>query len=209
VSAAARVAGTAYLLSIAGIVAAQYGIYARLEVPGDAAATFRNLVAHPTLLRVHAVSALLHGAGLVVLLTALYAVLAPVHRGLAQAAAVLRLVSALTWVGIGVVLLQLLRIEESLARPVLSAATNLYYAGMPFYATGAAVCFWLWLRSGLLPRGLALAGVLTSAWCALSGLAYLVFPPFGLAVNLYTLDSPMALVEIATSVRLVVRGIPR
>lgn len=71
------------------------------------------------------------------------------------------------------------------------------------------MCSWLWLRSRLLPPGLALAGLLTSAWCALSGLAYLVFPPFGLAINLYTLDSPMALVEITTSVWLLVRGVPR
>lgn len=208
-NAAARVAGGAYLLAIAVIIAAQYGIFARLEVPGDAAATVDRLAAHPTLLRVHAVSALLHAAGLVVLLTALYRLLSPVHRGLAQAAALLRLVAALTWVGIGVVLLELLRIDVALARPVLGAATNLYYAGLPFYAAGAAVCFWLWLRSRLLPRGLAVAGLLASAWCALSGLIYLVFPPFGLAVNLYTLDSPMALTEVATSAWLLVRGVPR
>jgi len=205
VSRASRVAGWAYLLAIAVIVAAQYGIYARLAVPGDPAATARNFLAHATLLRLDAVCAFAYAFGLVVFLSALHVVLSPVSRGLALAAALLRLVSAFTWVGIGVVLLAALRLgeREGMARPLLGTSADLYYAGLPFYAASATLCAWLWLRSRLLPWGLAVAGVVASAWCLVSTVIYLVLPPFGRAVNLYTLDTPMALYEMATGVWLV------
>ena len=48
-----------------------------------------------------------------------------------------------------------------------------------------------------------MAGVVASAWCLVSTVIYLVLPPFGRAVNLYTLDTPMALYEMATGVWLV------
>jgi hypothetical protein len=80
---AARIAGIAYLLTFAIVVSANFGIFVRLSVPGDAAATARNILAHEGLFRLYLTCNVLYVAGVAVLLTALYTLLAPVHQSLA------------------------------------------------------------------------------------------------------------------------------
>ena len=50
---AARIAGFAFLSAMAIVVLANYGISFRLSVPGDAAETARNIMAHETLFRIN------------------------------------------------------------------------------------------------------------------------------------------------------------
>jgi uncharacterized protein DUF4386 len=218
---AARVAGFTYLFTAATAVFAQYGIYARLVVAGDAAETARNIVAHERLFRTVIACDLIYGAGVVVLLTALVVALEPVHRGLALTAACFRLIYAAMWIVMALNLFAVLRLLsgadylrvfdadrlQAMAKLYLNGNFSAYYVGLPFYGLASTACSTLLFRSGYVPRGLAAFGVIASAWCAASAFAFIVFPEFGKAVNLYALDSPMGLFEIAMGLWLLFKGL--
>ena len=80
---AAKVAGFSLLFSMAIVVFANYALLNPLIVPGNAAETARNIVAHETQLRITVICFLAYSASVVVLLTALYMILKPVNQGLA------------------------------------------------------------------------------------------------------------------------------
>jgi hypothetical protein len=217
---AARVAGATDLLMIAIVMLSNFGIHARLIVPRDAARTARNILAHEALFRLGVVCFLAYGAGIIVLLTALYVVLRKVSRHLAVLAAFFRLVYAVVWIQMTVTLLIAVRVLkgadylqvfgvdrlQALARAYLSGSES-YYVGLVFLALASALCGYLWLKSGYIPAILAIGGLAASAWCVLCTLAFLIFPNFSDTVNLWWFDSPMALFEIATSVWLLTKGL--
>jgi len=218
---AAKVAAVTSLLAMVIVAFSHYGLAMRIMVPGDAAATIRNVVAHQTLFRTVIACELLYGAGVVVLLAALYVVLAPVGRGFALAAAAFRMMFAIAWLFIALKSLEALRLVsgadylqaldtdqlQALSRLSIGAGSDGYYAGLPFYGLASTVCSTLWFKSRYIPRWLSTSGLIASAWCAVSAFAYIIFPAFGTAVNLYTLDSPMALFEIVTSFWLLFKGL--
>lgn len=107
---AARVARFTCLFTMAVVVFVNFGIHARLIVAGNAAETARNMLTHERLFRIGIACDLIYCAGLVVLLTALYAILKPVNRGLALLAAFWRLVYALMWVLMTLNLFETLRL---------------------------------------------------------------------------------------------------
>src|SRR6266487_3705975 len=82
---AAKVAGVAGLLAFGLVVFGNYVLLDPLIVPRNAADTARNILAHETQFRVALTCFIAYGIGGVVLLTALYVILAPVNRGLALA----------------------------------------------------------------------------------------------------------------------------
>src|SRR2546430_4759653 len=94
---AAKVAGVAGLLAFILVVFGNYVLLNPLIVPRNAADTARNILAHQTQFRVALICFITYGVGAIVLLTALYVVLAPVNRGLALAGALFRLVFAMLW----------------------------------------------------------------------------------------------------------------
>ena len=217
---AARVAGFAYLATFATVVAANYGISNRLIVPHDAAATARNILAHEMLFRINIAGFLLYSAGILVLLSALYITLKPVDRGIAMFAALSRLVFALMWLvaplGYFVALrilkvnyLQVLGADQlrALARLSIGGAFEGYYIGLPFYGLASTLGFYLFFKSKYIPRALAVAGVISSAWCVATGLAFLIIPDFDKTVNLYWLDLPMAVSEMVLGFWLVFKGL--
>ena len=219
---AARVAGLANLLAMAIVVVAQYVLYGPLVVRGDAAATARNILAHERVFRLSIAFDLLYVVGILVLIAALYVILKPVGPGLALLAATSRLVYALTWVALAMSLFAGVRLlgdsssqsvfgaggVPAVARLYLGRGFEAYYVGLPFYALASTVCSWLFLRSAYIPKALAVFGVIASAWCVACAFLYIVSPDFGRAVNPYWFDSPMALFEMATSVWLLLRGLP-
>jgi Domain of unknown function (DUF4386) len=69
---AARVAGFTCQFMMATVVFATYGIYAHLIVVGNAAESAQNIMAHERQFRIVIACYLIYGAGVVVLLTALY-----------------------------------------------------------------------------------------------------------------------------------------
>ena len=79
------------------VVFANYVLLNPLIVPGNAAETARNIMAHETQFRVAVTCFLIYSASVVVLLAALYVILKPVNQGLALVGAFFRLVFALLW----------------------------------------------------------------------------------------------------------------
>jgi hypothetical protein len=218
--AAAKVAGFAYLLSLATEVTSEFRIKPHLIVAGNPAETARNILAHEQLFRLGIVCDLVYAIGTVVLLSALYVILRPVSRTLASLAAFSRLVYAVTWVVIALNLFTALRLLggadylQAFGAEQLQALVKLhlsssdpYYVGLLFYGLASTACAYLWFKSRYIPRGLAAWGVIASAWCALCTLVYIISPDFSKIVNLWWFDTPMGIFEIATSFWLLFKGL--
>jgi hypothetical protein len=218
---AARVAGLTFLLAIAIVVAANYGINFRLIVPDNAVDTARNMMAHETLFRLNIACNLIYVVNVVVLLAALYVILKPVNRHLALIATFCRLVFALMWCVTALNTLGALRLLgnaaylpvfnadqlQTLARLHLTSSYDAYYVGLPFWGLASTVCSYLWLKSGYIPRTLAAFGVISSAWCVMCAFAFIVFPHFDTTVNAYWFDSPMVIFEMALGFWLLLKGL--
>src|SRR6266498_3118245 len=218
---AARVAGIAGLLAFILVVFGNYVLLEPLVIPRNAADTARNILAHQTQFRVALTCFIAYGIGVIVLLTALYLILAPVNRGLALAGALFRLVFAILWLIAPLNSLAALRLLgdapylkifeperlQALARVQIAGSFDDYYVGLPFFGLAATVCAWLWLKSNYIPRGLSIFGVISSAWCVLCAFVFLIFPHFNKVVNDYLFDSPMALFELIVSFWLLFKGL--
>ncbi len=218
---AAKAAGIAYLFTFAVVVYVNFGIHDRLIVSGDAAETARRILAHVSLFRVGILGDLLYCAGIVVQIAALYVILAPVGRGLALTAALLRFVWVLAWLVMTISLCEALRLlkvvgvgpafapeqTQVLARLFLGSRFDDYYVGLLFGSAASTICGYQWLRSRYVPRVLGVIGLLSSAWCVVCALIFLVEPKFADVVNLWWFDAPMGLFEIALSVWLLTKGL--
>jgi Domain of unknown function (DUF4386) len=218
---AAKVAGVTGLLAFALVVFGNYVLLDPLIVPRNAADTARNILAHETQFRVALICFITYGIGAIVLLTALYVVLAPVNRGLALTGALFRLVFAILWLIAPLNSLAALRLLgnttylkvfepdrlQVLARVQLAGSFDDYYVGLPFFGLAATVCAYLWLKSKYIPRALSMFGVIGSAWCVFCAIVYLIFPGFEKPVNPYWFDSPMALFELVVSLWLLFKGL--
>jgi len=218
---AAKVAGWSGLLTFAIVVFGNYVLLNPLIVAGNVAATAQNIAQHQTQVRMTVVCFLTYSLGVVVLLSALYVILKPVNPGLALAGALFRLVFALLWLLSPLNLLSALRLLsnanylqvfepgrlQALARLHVAAGFDDYYVGLPFFGLAATVCAWLWFKSNHIPRGLAIFGIIASAWCVLCAFVYLVFPDFAKPVNPYWFDSPMAIFEMVLSFWLLFKGL--
>ena len=218
---AARIAGFAFLFAMAIVIFANYGISFRLIVPGNAADTARNILAHETLFRLNIACNLIYALTLIVLLTALYRALKPVNPHLALVAAFCRLILALMWLATALNMLGALRLLgdaaylpvfkadqlQTLARLNLATSYDAYYVGLPFWALASTICSYLWFKSRYIPRGLSAFGLISSAWSVICAFAFLVFPHFDRAVNAYWFDSPMLIFEMALGFWLLFRGL--
>lgn len=134
------------------------------------------------------------------LLAALYVLLKPVNRGLALLAALWRFVWVLMWLSMTLNLydaLRLLRWMDSLGAGEVERVQRLamvYQVWDRALTTTTWDCCsgrwlrpygaYLWLKTDYIPRGLAIFGVASSAWCA---------------ANLWWFDTPMGLFDIGTS----------
>jgi hypothetical protein len=218
---AAKIAGVSGLLAVVIVVFGNYALLGPLIVPGNAAETARNIMAHQTQVRVALTCFLTYSICVIVLLTALYVILRPVNQILALIGALFRLVFALLWLLTTLNLLGSLRLLgnanylqafepdrlQVLARLHVAANFDDYYVGLPFFGLAATICSYLWLKSGYIPRGLAAFGVIASAWCVICAFVFLIFPDFNKIVNDYWFDSPMAIFELILSFWLLFKGI--
>src|SRR5438445_1473965 len=218
---AAKVAGVAGLLAFVLVVFGNYVLLGPLIIPRNAADTARNILAHETQFRLALICFIAYGIGAIVLLTALYVVLAPVNRGLALAGALFRLVFAMLWLIAPLNSLAALRLLgdasylkvfepdrlQALARVQIAGSFDDYYVGLPFFGLAATVCAYLWLKSNYIPKGLAAFGVISSAWCVICAFVFLIFPHFNKIVNDYWFDSPMAIFEMVLSFWLLIKGL--
>ena len=218
---AAKVAGIACLFGMAIVIYSNYGIYERLIVPGNVAESARNIVAHETLFRLSLVCNVAYTTSVLILSTALYVILKSVNPGLALVGALFRVVFGVMWLLTALNLLGALRLLgsasylqafdadrlQALARLHLGANFDDYYVGLPFFSLASTICSYLWLKSKYIPKGLAIFGVISSAWCVLCAFLFLIFPHFNKIVNDYWFDSPMALFEVALSFWLLFKGL--
>src|SRR5437016_2198353 len=218
---AAKIAGVAGLVAFGLVVFGNYVLLDPLIVPRNAADTARNILAYQTQFRVALTCILAYGIGSVVLLSALYTILAPVNRSLAFTGALFRLVFAILWLIAPLNSLAALRLLgdatylkvfepdrlQALARVQLAGSFDDYYVGLPFFGLAATVCAWLWLKSGYIPKGLSIYGFVASAWCVFCAVIYLIFPDFNKTVNDYIFDTPMALFELILSFWLLFKGL--
>src|SRR5207302_6390748 len=218
---AAKVAGVAGLLAFVLVVFGNYVLLGPLIIPRNAADTARNILAHETQFRLALICFIAYGIGAIVLLTALYVVLAPVNRGLALAGALFRLVFAMLWLIAPLNSLAALRLLgdasylkvfepdrlQALARVQLAGSFDDYYVGLALLGLAATICAWLWFKSNYIPGGLALYGVISSAWCVVCAFVYLIFPHFNKIVNDWWFDFPMALFELVVSFLLLFKGL--
>lgn len=218
---AARVAGFTFLFSIAIVIAANYGISFRLNVPGNAAETAQNIMANEGLYRINIACNLLYAATTGVLLSALYVVLKPVDPSLALVAAFCRLVVALMWGVTAHNMLGALRIMNggtylsvfeadrllALASLHRDASYDAYYIGLPFWALASTACSYLFFKSRYIPRALAAFGVISSAWCVFCAFAFVISPDFQNTVHPGWFDVPMVIFEMALGFWLVFKGV--
>ena len=218
---AAKVAALAYLIPVAFVVYANFGMRGRLFVTGDMAETVRRIAAAEPLFRLSVAFDLVYCIGVVVLLSALYVVLGPVNRHLAVLATLLKLVYAVTAVLMALSLLTVVRLAgdpaygpalqaeplQALVRLNSSATGEEYYVGLAFWASSATLIGWLWVKSRYVPVALAGFGLASSAWCAVCTFAYIINPAFSRVVNLWWFDTPLALFDITLSFWLLFKGL--
>lgn len=217
---AAKIAGFAYLVTTAIIIAVNFGINARLIVPNSATETAKNILAHESLFRLSILAHLIYCAGIILLLTSLYVILKPVHKTLALYATLLRFVYALVWIFIVLNFFTALRLIgsadylrvfepdrlQALAKVFLSGY-DAYYVGLLFWSLASTICSWLLYKSNYIPGGLAVFGIISSAWCVACTITFIIFPSFENTVNLWWFDSAMTVFEIVLCFWILIKGI--
>lgn len=218
---AARIVGLAYLLALPPGVFAELFVLGRLIVHDDAAQTARNILAHERLFRLGIASNLGVFALDVVLITALYVTLRPVHRGLALLALLWRLIETMTLVSTtfndftvlrvlgGAAYLRAFGTEplQALARLAISAHGATYNVGLFFAGLGSSVFCWLWFKSAYMPRLLAAWGVFASALMGACALTFIVFPEVANVVTIGYFGGPIFAFELTAGAWLLFRGI--
>ncbi len=219
--AAARIAGLAYLLPVVFVVYAYFGMRAPLTVGGDMAETTRRIAAAEPVFRLSTTFNLVYCLGIVVLIGALYVVLAAVDRHLAVLATLLRSVQAVLATLTVISLLAIVRLAsdatfaqslgaermQALVRLQMLSGEDGYYVGLVFWGLASTLLGWLWLKSRYIPKALAIFGVVSSAWAALCALVYLTDPAFRQVVNWWWFDSPLGLFEFALGFWLLFKGL--
>lgn len=219
---AARIAGLTLILPFVIVACAEFGIFERLIVTGDAPQTAQNILAHIPLFRLGIVADILFVTGVIILLTALYRILAPVNRGLALAAAFFRLLYAAMWLEMALNYYKALKYLgdssylgaftaaqlQAMTRLSLSNSFDTYYVGLFFFGLASTLCSLLWFKSRWIPRALAGFGFLASAWAAFCAIAFLLSPDFAKLVDLSLFDVPLGLFELVLGAWLLIRGLP-
>lgn len=217
--AAARLAGALYLVTMATAVFAQIGVRDRILVRGDAVQSALNIVSHERLFRIGVLADLLTIAGVIVLLWALQVALEPAGRNLARLATYFRLaencVAAATLVGAFVTLRVLRSTRElssfdpdqayTLARVFLTGQGLGLAVAFVFLGLGSTLFSVLWLRSGYIPRAIALWGIFASLVLAIVGLALMLLPELS-GIGL-TYMMPMFVYEVGLGSWLLVKGL--
>jgi len=212
-SAIARLAGASYLLSTVIVVYANLGIVKKLVVFNNMAETTKNITSQENLFRFTIVLNLFYCVGTIINLSAIYALLKPLGNTLSLIAASLKFVMLLTWIFIAVnsyVVLRLINVPvytqafnqdqfNALVRLNLSGS-GIYYVGLLFWSLAATVYSYLFFRSNYIPKLLAIFGMVSSFWCLICTVAYMIYPSFSNAVNLWWFDSPMVVFEIVVSI---------
>jgi len=218
----ARVVGFSYLFALLPAIFAEFYVSGRL-VSGDAIATAHNIIAHERLFRLGIASNLLVFAADVLLVTALYVVLERVNRRLALLATFFRLIETTILIVAALNDFYVLRLLTGgsslttvspdllagLARVSMGAHGSAYGVALVLFGFGSPVFCYLWLRSGYIPKPLAIWGLVASAWIGICAFAFVVFPDLEKVITIGYFGGPIFLFELTMGVWLLVRSIPQ
>src|SRR5215472_13532799 len=210
----ARLAGVLYLIgSVTGVFGILYGH--SLVVPGDAAATTRNILANASLFRLSIVSALLDQIIFILVTLALYQVLKVVNQHLAALMVIFLLLGvpiamlnelnnvAVLFLVSGADALNVFTADERHALVLLfldlhAMGLNIvFFGGLWFYPMGYLV-----FKSGFLPRILGVLLIINGLGYLLDSFAALLLPNLNVNLVLFT-----GWVEVVFALWLVIRGV--
>ena len=213
----ARLAGVMYLLNYATSV---FGALApaRITGSGDFADRARRVIASEHLYRTALASMVIGWVLIVLLAFSLYVTLRPVNKRLAQLALFLELCQAA--VGAVTVIFSFVVLGiytgqptgafqndqlQALAGAVQSASLSGFNISMTFLGVGSTLFFYLFYKSGYIPRALAGLGVVGSGVMVVVSLSILIFPEY--AAQLQYGWAPIGLAEVGTALWLTIVGI--
>jgi hypothetical protein len=216
----ARVVGFSYLFALLPAIFAEFYVSGKL-VSGDAIATAQNIIAHERLFRLGIASNLLVFAADVLLIAALYIVLERVNRRLALLATFFRLIETTILIVATLNDFYVLRLLSgasyltivgpdalaALARVSIGAHGSAYGVGLLLFGFGSSVFCYLWLKSGYIPKALALWGLVASAWIGVCAFAFIVFPELEKVITIGYFGGPIFLFELAIGSLLLFKGI--
>lgn len=217
---AARIVGIAYLAALAPAVFAEFFVRNRLAAD-DAAQNALNILAHERLFRLGIAANLAVFALDVALIVALYVTLKPVSRLVALTALGWGLVETAVMVTVALADLDVLRLLSgaaylhpldpgqlhALARASVGAHGAAYGVGLFLAGLRSTAFCVLWLRSGYVPKPLAMLGVLASFLMGVCSLLFIVFPEWTSVVSVGVYGGPIFLFELTMGLWLVTRGI--
>jgi hypothetical protein len=218
---AAKVAGFTFLITFAIVAFVNFGIVDPLVVENNATETARNILANEQLFRIGITGNLIYCTGLMVLFTALYVILKPINHSLALLGTFWRLVWVFMWLLMTLNLFDALRLItggtymgafeaeqiQALGRFHLARGIDYYYVGLLFTALASTLYSYLWLKSGYIPRALAVLGIISSAFCVTCTIIFFIFPHFDKIVNLWWFDMPMVIFDIILGFWLLFKGL--
>ena len=216
---AALIVGIIYPIQMITGVFGEVIARGQLVVRGDPAGTAENIMASERLFRLSIAGDLITCILVMVLTWALYVLLRPVNRNLALLGAFFRL-SELAVLCIAtvnsLVILRLLSaahfrqsFEPAQIHSIVTLAINAQGAGMSvgfiLLGLGSAIFAYLLLKSGYVPRALALLGIFGALLLAFGSLAIIVFPTLGRIGMSYMM--PMGIYEVGLGFWLLIKGI--
>jgi hypothetical protein len=217
---AATVVGVAYLFAMAAAMFTEGYVRGTLIVAGDATVTARNIAEHTLLFRASLVLELLTFISDTALITALFVILEPVSRPLALFAAATRYVAVavcVTMVTHGFDVLRVLGGGEylgaftpeqlaALARLASGIHGATYNVAFVLLGLGSTVFAVLWLRSGLVPRALAVLGIIASPMLAGGAVLSMLSPTTYARLNMLHM-APMFFFEVGMGLYLLIHGL--
>lgn len=197
-------------------------VLSKFNVPGDALATAKNIMANTFLFRLGISVELLMALGLVVLGLALYVLLKSVNKQLALLALVLKLVEA-TLMAVTVLLpfialefthtdgLSTTLTQEQLQMPLgllFNAHTAITAVPMVFLGLDMMLFCHLFLKSEYIPRLLAGFGILSFFLILVQSLLFILAPDYAeMPINQIIFWAPSGLFEIVIGLWLLIKGI--
>ncbi len=203
----ARVVGFSYVFALVPAVFAEFYVLGRL-VSDNAIVTAQNIIAHERLFRLGIASNLLIFATDVLLVTALYVVLERVNRRLALLATFFRLLET--------TILIVAVLNDFYVLRLLSGASYLttvnsdalaYNVALILFGFGSPVFCYLWLRSGYIPKPLAVWGLLASVWIGSCAFTFVVFPELTKVISVGYYGGPIFLFELTMGLWLLFKGV--
>ncbi len=215
---AARLAGLLFLIAMATGLFAEFYVHfpSSLVVVGDAGKTAVNLAAKARLYRIGIANNIITFAVDVVLIWALYLLLKPVNKSLAVLAVLFRMVE--TTLALVAIIQSYVAMEyitdhgqHSAIDPGTMTILHYIYAltfnvVAIFLGLGSAVFNLLFLKSGYVPKALAVWGIFAALVLLVSQFTIIVFPEIESTI-IPACYVPIALDEIALGFWLLIKGV--